>query len=319
VASSVRNLARSRCLALGSVLRHDGRRFRLPMTDPVADAEPRLVPAKSWPDLLFHVLAHVAGTAALASSVYDPAYVRFVERSLGSAHERPLGEDADVLGRVLGSHEALARVQLLAWLFDTVEQASASAEADLGALAASDVAEPSLRAPLAAEGPSVELLRCAAELERGAFERLPQALCDRAMLGRALGDAVRIAPGLRGTRIMPVRSLRLRGRVRGADIWVGAPCADPGPDRHHVIWQASHEATVREVGLVLQAGAMALDERAVEAVAVVVLGQRAAETGLGAEHARWLAHFASPGPSIDPAQLDATQQRALAGCRQSNG
>lgn len=288
------------------------------MSERLTDAEPVLVAPRSWPDLVFHVLAHVAGSAGLASSLYDPAYVQFVEQRLGPARERALGEDAQVLGRAVGSHQALARAQLLGWLFHTVEQASVHAATDLGELVTSDVAEPSLVGPLAAAGPSVELLRCAALLERAAFERLPAALCDRAMLGRALCDAVPLAPGLRGARVMTLRSLRLRGRVRGADIWVGVPCAEPGPDRPHVVWQASHEATVRELGLVAAGGAE-LGERAVEAVAVVLLAQRAAEAGLGSEHGRWLAHLATPRPSLEPSSLDGPQRRWLAECRRANG
>ena len=289
------------------------------MSGRLTDAEPVLVAPKSWPDLVFHVLAHVAGSAGLASSLYDPTYLQYVEQRLGPAGERSLGEDAQVLGRALDSHQALARAQLLGWLFDTVAQASAHAATDLAALAASDVAEPSLLAPLAAAGPGVELLRCAAELEHASFARLPAALCDRAMLGRALCDAVRIAPGLRGARVMTLRSLRLRGRVRGADIWVGMPCADPGPDRPHVVWQASHEATVRELELLSAAAGAELGERAVEAVAVVLLAQRAAEAGLGSEHGRWLAHLATPWPSVEPSSLDAPQRRCLGECRRANG
>jgi len=289
------------------------------MSQHAAQREPTLVPSNSWPDLVFHVLAHVARSAHLPASIYDPIYVGFVEQRLGPARERPLGEDAVVLGRVIRSHEALARVQLLAWLFDSVEQASACARRDLGALGSSDVAEPALLAPLALEGPPVEILRCAAELERAAYERLPAAPVEHDSLAQALRDAAGLAPGLRGAEIMALRALRLRGRVRGSSIWVGVPCADPGPDLGHVLWQAKHEATVREIGLTLAASGAQLAERSVEAVAVVLLAQRAVEAGRGAEHACWLDHLASPKPSIDPAALDPAELHALAECRRSNG
>ncbi|MBW2459905.1 MAG: hypothetical protein JRI68_35775, partial [Deltaproteobacteria bacterium] len=83
---------------------------------------PALLPARSWPDLVFHVLAHVADTAHLPASVFDPTYVQYAEGHLGPAAQRPLAEDAAVLGRVLPTHEELARAQLLAWLFDDVDQ-----------------------------------------------------------------------------------------------------------------------------------------------------------------------------------------------------
>ena len=40
----------------------------------------------------------------------------------------------------------------------------------------------------------------------------------------ALEKVAGAAPTLTDHRIVPLRSLRLRGRVRGADIFVGLPC-----------------------------------------------------------------------------------------------
>jgi hypothetical protein len=56
-----------------------------------------------WADLVFHVLAHVEATQALAASLWDRTYVAFVERHLGPAAHRALGEDARVLGSLFSA------------------------------------------------------------------------------------------------------------------------------------------------------------------------------------------------------------------------
>src|SRR6185312_13532879 len=102
-----------------------------------------------WAEAVFHVLAHVGATARLASSVYDPAYVAAVRGVLGAAEERLLGEDARLLGEIVPTFGALARVQGLAWLFRSRERVVACAGRDLGALAEADVDAPELLAWLA--------------------------------------------------------------------------------------------------------------------------------------------------------------------------
>ncbi|MBW2526216.1 MAG: hypothetical protein JRI23_18695, partial [Deltaproteobacteria bacterium] len=112
-----------------------------------------LVPTERWPEAVFHVLAHVEGTAQLPASVFDPRYVDFVAQAVGPAADRPLGEDAGVLAASLPTHGELASAQLLAWLFATTDQAEACAERDLATLGPEDVAEPTLLQPLASLGP----------------------------------------------------------------------------------------------------------------------------------------------------------------------
>ncbi len=134
---------------------------------------PTLLPGRSWPDLVLHVLAHVTATAHLPASLYDPIYIRYAEQHLGPSGQRPLAEDVAVLGRVLPTHELLSQGQLLAWLFDDVAQAAGCAERDLADLEPGQVVRPRLLDPLIALGAPAEVLRCSALLERESQARLP--------------------------------------------------------------------------------------------------------------------------------------------------
>ncbi|MBI4699710.1 MAG: hypothetical protein HY744_00860 [Deltaproteobacteria bacterium] len=279
----------------------------------------RILASRSWPDLVFHVLAHVEATAALPASLFDPFYVRFAARHLGPAAGRQLGEDAAVLGRVLVTHELLARAQLLAWLFAGGEQAGACAERDLAQLRPDEVADPSLLAPLAAAGPAVELLRCAAELERDAHGRLPPAELDPGPFAQALERTAAVAPLLADCGVMPLRALRLRGRVRGREIWVGLPSDEPGPELDHVVWQACHEATVLELGEQAGASGERLGARAVEHAAVVLLAARARDAGREHEHARWLGHLGTGTISTERDALGDVEAGLVAACRRERG
>ncbi|MBI4953862.1 MAG: hypothetical protein HY908_17695 [Myxococcales bacterium] len=299
---------------------------------------PVLCPNHAWPDLVLHVLAHVAGTADRAASVYDPAYVAFAARHLGRAGARTLAEDAAALAVLLPSHAALARAQLVAWLFPSPEAAGACAERDLADLAREPPAEVACRAALAglAAAPAVELaglelLRCAALLEAPSHAALPPAVLaprERAALEAALAALVPVAPLLARVDVVPRRALRLRGRVRRrplaptpgshalAEIWTGLPCDDPGPDVAHVAWQAAHEASVLEVARVAEgATGPAAAERAVEHAAVVLLAERADEAGRGAERAAWYAHFGLDAPHVSRARLAPAEAELVARCR----
>jgi hypothetical protein len=201
----------------------------------------------------------------------------------------------------------MASIQLLAWLFDDADHAALGAARDLAELGAGDVLRPELLEPLVALGPAVEVLRCAAELEREALAALGPPLVMLDEVAAALTVAERAAPGLATSTILPLRSLRLRGRVRGAEIWIGAPSPDLALEPEHVAWQAAHEATVREVS---SAGGLA--ERRVEAVALVLLAERAARAKLASAHRRWLQHLAGP-PAVSRASLRPEEQWLLDG------
>ncbi len=261
---------------------------------------------------MFHVLAHVAGSAHLPASAYDPRYVAWVERHCGPAGERPLAEDVAVLARARATHEQLACAQLLAWLFDGPAQALACATRDLGDLKPEEVVAAELLAPLSRAGPAVEVLRCAIELERPCYESLPsqatQADEPMALLATALQAVLAAAPSLARCSVLPLRALRQRGRIRGWQIWVGMPCPELDLPASHSAWQAAHEATVAEVS---ETGAARLSERAVEAVAVVLLAERAADVGLGNEHAHWLSHFGEPAPDTSRKALSSDEQLVL--------
>ncbi|HEX6276398.1 MAG TPA: hypothetical protein VFZ53_25330 [Polyangiaceae bacterium] len=242
---------------------------------------------RPWADLVFHVLAHVSSSTP--ASVYDPAYVEFAARYLGAPEARPLGADVRALAAFATNHARYAALQGVAWLFASIEEDERTRERDLSALGAADVADPALLGALRGIGPAVEVLRCAAELEAEAHARLPAFELDRATLEVALESVGRAAPALAGYRLGIVRSLRLRGRVRDGEIWIGAPGAEPGPELFHVAWQAAHEATVDELARTLETPRA--DDRPVESAALVLLAERAAGAGLADEHAAWFSHF----------------------------
>ena len=246
---------------------------------------------RSWPELVFHLLAHVAVQAP--ASVHDPVYVQWAASRLGPAEERTLGEDARVLARLLPSHQSLAAVQLLGWLFDDVEQARRCAETDLVDLPATAVARPELLGPLCRLGAPLELLRCAAELEADAFSTLPPLELDAVAVEVAARGLLAVAPGLARAKIFCLRSLRLRGRVRAEEIFVGCPSGSGlGPTVDHVVWQAAHEATVVEVGeRDSWTVAWSERERRLEVQALELLAERAAAAGMAEAHGRWLAHL----------------------------
>lgn len=239
--------------------------------------------------------------------MWEPRYVRWVAGLGGAAQSRCLGQDADLLGQT-ASHEAMAALQLMAWLFDGVEQAEAAARRDLDDLGAGEVAAPELLGPLAELGPLSEVLRAAALLEREVVDALPPPAPRLDELGERLDTVAGAAPELEQSVVCCVRPLWLRGRVRGSEIWVGCPEADRGPTPDHVAWQAAHEATVREVGRCSRRVGAALTERAGEQVALTLLATRAAARGLQREHARWLDHFGS----LPPLGRDALGQDARA-------
>jgi hypothetical protein len=241
-------------------------------------SSPFLVDA--WAEAVLHVLVHVRATAGLPASLYDAGYVAEVERVLGPADGRALGEDAAILGRVLPTHEALANAQRLAWLFRSAERAEACAGRDLAELGAADVDAPALLPGLAGDA-AVEVLRAAAELELPLVALLPAIAVDLAALGRALDGVERAAPGLRGFRVGVARALGLRGRVMGDEIWVGAAPLE------HAAWQAAHEATVAEVVAVHGEDGHYRVERA----AIARLAARARAAGLERPHRAWLAHL----------------------------
>jgi hypothetical protein len=252
------------------------------------------------------VLCHAEGTAGLAASVFDSEYVAFCRRHLGDAESRTLGEDARALSALAAGHSELARVNACAWLFRTLERAVAAAPIELAKLSAEDVDEPLLLPLLRTRPEAIEILRCAAELERPFHARLPPPVVDFGAVRAELANVTRAAPRLATSDVVLVRSLRLRGRVRGDEIWVGAPDPTLGPSVEHVAWQAAHEATVVEVS-----AAGRLGERQVEHAAVALLAARAERSALRAAHARWLAHFGKNAPSIARESLPAHAQKLV--------
>jgi hypothetical protein len=243
-------------------------------------------------DLVFHVLAHVPGSAP--ASVFDPAYVAFVEKHAGPANARPLGEDVAVLARAAPNHELLAQLQMLAWLFEGASRAPEDRTLseltdvdDRAALAAVT------RAPVVA---AAEVLRASAELEAPIYQALPKPTTTGAALDAHLRELAVAAPFLRACTVDCIRPLRLRGRVRGRAIWVGAPCDVLGPTAEHAAFQAAHEATVAEVSERARERGIAHDHHGLEHASLVLFAERSERVGLGARHAAWLSHLARLPP-----------------------
>jgi hypothetical protein len=238
---------------------------------------------------VFHVLAHV-DVGAVPASCHDAAYIAWAAARLGPATERALAEDARVLAATLASHDALARAQLLAWLWREESHVREAAVCELRELRDVDVADPAALVRVQGLGAPVEVLRAAAELELPRLKALDAAPVERGAraLTDALAEIARAAPWLLRMELATVRALPRRGRVHHASIFVGAPGV-AGAELHHVAWQAAHEATVSEVersprGL---AGPPPTFE-AVERAALGLLRSRARRAGLADTHARWL-------------------------------
>ncbi|HEY8946019.1 MAG TPA: hypothetical protein VIM73_17245 [Polyangiaceae bacterium] len=271
-------------------------------------ASQRSFEERPFADLVFHVLAHVE--SAVPASVYDPEYVAFAARHLGSADARSLSADVAVLKAAAREHESYARLQGLAWLFGDAEQASRVATRDFSALTEQDVASPAVLRSLAHVEPALlEVLRCAIELERPAHAKLPPLTLDREELGALIHAVGAAAPRLSACRVALVRALGRRGRVLGHEIWVGAPWDGGGPTLAHLSWQAAHEATVLE--LATDSELSFSSDRALEAFAIVLLGLRARRAGLAREHELWFAHFQGRAGAVDPARLNAVERARL--------
>lgn len=191
--------------------------------------------------------------------------------------------DVGTLSEATRSHDVLARLQAIAWLFDTEEQCARARDRDLEELTGRDVASVEALAVVQSLGAIAEVLRAASEIE---LLRIEPALSaeDRQPIDAAIGEALSrvlvAAPSLLGFHIGLVPALGLRGRVLGRSIFVGSPpIADATPEA--CAWQAAHEATVSEVS---STGSFIEVERR-----AIGLGRsRARRAGLVDSHARWL-------------------------------
>ena len=242
-------------------------------------------------ELCFHVLAHIAGTRQLPASVHSAPYVEWASGLLGDPQQRTLGEDARLLAGAFPTHAALAEVQALARLFRSPERALAVGARPLSELSETDVDDPAALARLRDLGAPGELAFCAFTLELVYFLQLPAPPPAPLDLLQHLLDLVPLAPGLAEARIGCVRSLHLRGRAWGSEIWVGHPDAEVAPTLALAAWQAAHEATVVAVAT----REPTLGERAIEAKAVAHLAQAARQHGMQSAHARWLETIATLG------------------------
>lgn len=248
---------------------------------------PRVRP---WADLVFHVLAHVEVSERLRASLYDARYVAFVEEHLGPAEGRLLAQDALLLATRLETEESLGDAQLLAWLFETPEEATRASGLELGELPVESVRDAGALVDLARAAPIVEVLRTACEIEAEHHAKLPPIEVDDAALDMALYEAAAASPTLPSYRVAVIRSLRVRGRMRGEEIWVGAPDDFLGIGAEHVAWQAAHEATVRELSRHARALRFS-DADEIEHAALFFTTERARAAGMELPHGRWLRHF----------------------------
>lgn len=247
-----------------------------------------------WPELVFHVLAHLEDTAHLPSSLFSQAYVDLAKAQLGPTSSRALGKDLMVLSSQLTKHEQLSRVQLIARLHPSLASAVRTARFDLASLHADGNADLGIRDQLIRHcAIEAELLRCAALLEAEAFLRwpLPNLQAAAAAIEGQLPLFLAVAPWLRGLRVRPLRVLGLRGRVFGDEIWVGIPNPSAEPSLNHVLCQAGHEATVVEVGARSHANQRDFTERETEQIAVALFARRASKSSIAPYHQEWLSHW----------------------------
>ena len=254
----------------------------------------RFAHASAWAEAVFHVLAHV-DVGRIASSCHDASWIAWAEARLGPAADRALAQDVRVIASALASHDALARAQVLAWLWTDAAGARAATLRDLTQLTDADVADAAALKTLRELGPAAEVLRAAAELELPLLATLDPFPIEDDAFSTALASVARAAPELVRCRVSLARPLPRRGRVHDASIVVGAPGV-AGAEIAHVAWQAAHEATVGEVA---RSGRATFED--VERSALGLLRSRARRVGLEDAHGRWLTtlDLASLGPIPD--------------------
>lgn len=263
--------------------------------------------ASLWTESVFHVLAHVEAPG-LPSSCHDARYVAWIGERLGSIEARALGEDTAVIARVATTHDVLAGVQALAWVFDSPDQCRRASDRELGELGADDVASADALSIALSTGPIAEVVRAAAELELPLLAGLvgsAAARVDLRAVRRALDVVSAAAPSLRDSAVSLALPLGLRGRAFARSIVAGVP-GIACPDVEHVAWQAAHEATVvdlneRERSRLADVPRGGRARRGLEAApaahldgerrAIARLEARARLCGLGDAHARWLARL----------------------------
>lgn len=216
----------------------------------------------------------------------------------GPASTRSLGEDARTLARVAATHDELARLQLLAFLFDTKERAHAASERDLADLTAEEVTDAEALRSANACGAPAEIVRAATELELDVVASLPATANDDDAIARAFERIGPLAPELSRFTVQRVRALGVRGRAYRRTILVGTP-GIAGADAEHIAWQAAHEAIVASV----PPPRSFVD---VERTAIATLRSRARAANLGDDHARWLGHFDLSGLGPIPDVPDGT-------------
>jgi len=247
-----------------------------------------------WPELVFHVLAHLEETAHLPSSLFDRAYVAMAEAQLGPASTRALGKDLMALSAQLTNHERLSQVQLLARLHPNMASAVRTVRFDLSSLPADGNTDLRVRDQLLRHCTlEAELLRCAALLEADSFLcwPLPHLETVSAEIEREVQNFLPISPWLSSLRVRPLRVLGHRGRAFGDEIWVGIPTPAAEPSLAHVLCQAAHEATVVEVDARSHANHRTFSERELEQIAVALFARRASSSSLAGYHRDWLSRW----------------------------
>lgn len=234
---------------------------------------------------VFHVLAHVEAPG-IAASCHNRAWIERAAMMLGLATTRQLGEDIRVIGAGARTHDVLASLQALAWVFESADDARTVADRDLTTLDSDDVASFDALTIACSTGPLAEVLRAATELELPLLEGLDPISGDQLDgIGRALDEVAIAAPSLARFRVLAATPLGLRGRTLGPSIVVGVPGIGC-PDADHAAWQAAHEATVSRLA---ELGNQPFVD--LERSAIATLRSRARAAGLGDAHARWLARL----------------------------
>ena len=248
-----------------------------------------------WAEAVFHVLAHLARTASLPSTVFDSDYVAQARHALGPVEQRCLGDDVAALEAVVTTHERLAWLSWVARLHPNGASAVRVCTRSLAELVgAADTDPHALKWLLTESRPEAELLRCSALLELHPLEgwALPDLAAAASRLTACLSELESVAPCLGRVTVRLVRSLGWHGRAFDDEIWVGIGGETQSPPLIHAAWQATHEATVLEVlGRLASEGTQRINEREFEHASVALLALRASRRGLQEQHATWLSRF----------------------------
>jgi hypothetical protein len=246
----------------------------------------RVEPVSPFAALALHGLAHVPLTGI--ASLFDPAYVAWCAAEMPEHAREPLAADGPAIGAEADRTGVTMALQWLPRLHDSADAAARSANRDLDALDASDVADAVAARSLRVASPqAIEWLRADLALAADAFDAWHARREDA--LRRACADvavALAVAPiALRPAVVRVAWSLGPRGRGFSDAVLVGAPAP----------WNAIDAATSAAIAIHEQAVVAAPGDHVTrERAAIASVSRALAGTALGDVHARWISGLVIP-------------------------